>query len=158
MPYSIQRKTPYILAFFLFCFLKTNAQTAYTFTGNGSWNIASNWNNDTVPSSIIPGWCTISIAPKPGDSCILNQPLVMLPGSLITVDTNSRFILTGNQGMPEIYPSNILNLTNWKITLPIDANGTQTGSAVEVDQPQLDTFSINPYFLDDSDYSGVIFM
>jgi hypothetical protein len=55
------------------------------------------------------------------------------------------------------YPANILNLTNWKITLPIDSKGTQTGSAIEIDQPQLATYSIIPYFYNDSDNSGVIF-
>jgi hypothetical protein len=55
-----------------------------------------------------------------------------------------------------IYPANILNLTNWKITLPID--GSDGGSdADEVAQPALATYSIDPYFKNNSDNSGVIF-
>ena len=140
-------------------FIQLNAQipVTYTFTGNGNWNNATNWNNDTVPSSIVPGRDTITIATLPGDSCVLNGPLVMLPGSILTVASGTSFILTGNNSIPTIYPSNILDLTNWKITLPIDANGTQTGTAAEVTQPKLDTFSIYPYFRDDTDLNGVIF-
>jgi hypothetical protein len=159
------KQTPYLKKVFisinilLFYFTQLDAQTpiTYTFTGNGNWNIAANWNNDTVPSSIVPGRDTITIATQAGDSCILNTPLVMLPGSILTVATGTNFILTGNNSIPTIYPANILDLTNWKITLPIDANGTQTGTATEVTQPKLDTFSIYPYFRDDTDYSGVIF-
>jgi hypothetical protein len=154
-PYRIDIKKPcWFIILLLCCFTRLTAQT---FTGNGGWYNAANWSNDTVPSAIVPGWRQIVISPPPGDSCVLNNALVMLPGSAFTVSAGSNFILTGNQAMPVIYPSNILNLTNWKVTLPIDDNGMQTGSAIEIDQPQLDTFSINPYFMDDSDYSGVIF-
>jgi hypothetical protein len=53
-------------------------------------------------------------------------------------------------------PANVLNLTNWKITLPID--GSDSGSdADEVKQPQLATYSIDPYFKNNSDNTGVIF-
>lgn len=53
-------------------------------------------------------------------------------------------------------PANVLNLTNWKITLPID--GSDSGSdADEIKQPQLATYSIDPYFKNNSDNTGVIF-
>jgi hypothetical protein len=45
------------------------------------------------------------------------------------------------------YPSQILDLTNWKITLPIDSSGGTSGTAMEVKQPALATYSINPYFI-----------
>ena len=76
----------------------------------------------------------------------------------ISVASSAKSALIGNTDTSTIiYPANILDLTNWKITLPIGANGTQTGTATEVTRPQLDTFSIYPYFRDDTDYSGVIF-
>jgi hypothetical protein len=55
-----------------------------------------------------------------------------------------------------IYPANILNLTNWKITLPIDGSDGGT-DADEVAQPALATYSIDPYFKNNSNNSGVIF-
>ena len=44
-------------------------------------------------------------------------------------------------------PSEALNLTNWKVTLPVDADGTTTGRAAEVTQPRLASFVREPYFL-----------
>ncbi|MBI2850823.1 MAG: polysaccharide lyase family 7 protein [Chloroflexi bacterium] len=52
-----------------------------------------------------------------------------------------------------IYSSEILNLANWKLQLPI---GTQ-GSVREIKQPALDTYSIDPYFLVNSSGNGVQF-
>jgi hypothetical protein len=40
------------------------------------------------------------------------------------------------------YPAQLLNLTNWKITLPIGSSGSPT----EIKQPALNTYSINPWF------------
>jgi hypothetical protein len=144
---------------FLLFLTQANAQTpvSYTFTGNGNWNNATNWANNIIPSAIVPGRDTILLAAPTGDSCVLNQPLVMLPGATLTVKTGTDFILKGNAPIPKIYPANILDLTNWKINLPIDANGTTTGNSVEIDRPKLDTFSIYPFFRDDTDYTGVIF-
>lgn len=42
-----------------------------------------------------------------------------------------------------IYPSQVLNLTNWKITLPI---GEQK-DATEIEQPELATYNIDPWFI-----------
>jgi hypothetical protein len=42
-----------------------------------------------------------------------------------------------------IYPAQILNLTNWKITLPIGSSGSPT----EIKQPQLATYKIDPWFV-----------
>ena len=60
----------FVVLLLVFSFLtQLNAQTptTFTFTGNGNWNNATNWNNDTVPSSIVPGRDTITIATLPGD-------------------------------------------------------------------------------------------
>ena len=54
-------------------------------------------------------------------------------------------------------PANVLNLTNWKLTIPIDANGNQSGTAIEIKQPALATYSHPTYFHNNSGNTGVIF-
>jgi hypothetical protein len=53
-------------------------------------------------------------------------------------------------------PANVLNLINWKITLPVDGSDSGT-DADEIKQPQLATYSIDPYFKNNADNTGVIF-
>ena len=50
-------------------------------------------------------------------------------------------------------PADILNLTNWKETLPTGSQGDPT----EIDQPQLAHYSIDPWFTADSGCDGVQF-
>jgi hypothetical protein len=50
------------------------------------------------------------------------------------------------------YPSQVLNLTNWKMTLPVDANGNlsingSTGSPKEVKQTALATYKLEPWYV-----------
>ncbi len=52
-------------------------------------------------------------------------------------------------------PSQILNLSNWKLTLPIStASG---GDAEEIKQPQLASYTNASYFFSDSAQDGVVF-
>jgi hypothetical protein len=51
------------------------------------------------------------------------------------------------------YPSQILNLTNWKVTLPTGASERPT----EVKQPALATFAVSPWFKVTSTCNGVQF-
>ncbi len=46
-------------------------------------------------------------------------------------------------GMNKLYPSQVFDLTNWKETLPIG----QSGHPVEVRQPELATYKIDPWFV-----------
>lgn len=63
---------------------------------------------------------------------------------------------TTGSGSTGSLPANILNLTNWKITLPID--GSDSGSdADEIKQPALATYSIDPYFKNNATNTGVQF-
>lgn len=48
---------------------------------------------------------------------------------------------TGGGGGADV-PADVLNLTNWKITLPIGSEGSPT----EIKQPALDSYSHDPYF------------
>ncbi len=51
------------------------------------------------------------------------------------------------------YPAQVLNLTNWKETLPIGSSGSPT----EIKQPQLATYKIDPWFIVNPIGSGVRF-
>lgn len=50
------------------------------------------------------------------------------------------------------HPGQLIDLTNWKITLPIGSS-----SPTEIKQPQLATYSIDPWFKVKPDCSGVLF-
>lgn len=57
-------------------------------------------------------------------------------------------------------PSAILNLSNWKITLPFDANskdGEQSEVAAEVKHPQFANYTLTDYFYTNSTNDGVVF-
>lgn len=53
-------------------------------------------------------------------------------------------------------PSDVLDLTNWKITVPFDGPDSGT-NADEISQPALAGYSIDPWFKNNSDNTGVIF-
>lgn len=52
-----------------------------------------------------------------------------------------------------VYPANVLNLTNWKLTLPIGSPGDPR----EIKQPQLSQFILSPYFRVNAQKNGVVF-
>jgi hypothetical protein len=58
---------------------------------------------------------------------------------------------SGGHGMP----GGVLNLTNWKLTLPVAANGSS--KAQEILQPQLANYAITPYFTVNGGGDGVVF-
>jgi hypothetical protein len=51
------------------------------------------------------------------------------------------------------YPADLLDLTNWKLTLPVGSAGSPT----EIRQPDLRIFSMSPYFVLDATGTGVVF-
>jgi len=52
-----------------------NLPKIYTFTGNGNWSLASNWENGEVPLGDIPPGSEIRInSLVPGGKCILDVP------------------------------------------------------------------------------------
>lgn len=57
----------------------------YTFTGNGNWSDASNWQNGLVPPATLPGGAEIIIAPQGSGECVLNITQTIATGSKITV-------------------------------------------------------------------------
>jgi hypothetical protein len=52
----------------------------------------------------------------------------------------------------DVLPAQVLNLTNWKLQLPLG-----DGSAEEIMQPLLATFALPPYFVAEADGGGVQF-
>ena len=60
----------------------------------------------------------------------------------------------------EKLPSAILNLNNWKITIPFDANGkdgSENGVAYEIKTNELSTYTLPTYFYTNSTNDGVVF-
>jgi Domain of unknown function (DUF4082)/Alginate lyase len=56
---------------------------------------------------------------------------------------------------PAKLPSQVLDLTNWKLTLPTSAQSSST--AQEITQPALANFADSPYFMVNGDSTGVVF-
>ena len=60
----------------------------------------------------------------------------------------------GSAGSPALgVPADLLDLTNWKLTLPVG----EPDSPTEILQPELASFVLDPYFRLDDDSSGVLF-
>lgn len=57
------------------------------------------------------------------------------------------------------YPADVIDLTNWKITIPFDKNGRDepTRKAGEVKPPAFYNYILPPYFTMNSDCSAIIF-
>jgi len=61
----------------------------YVFTGNGNWDDATNWLNNTIPPATLPGGSEIDINPAPGGECILNVPVNIAPLGIFMVFSNA---------------------------------------------------------------------
>ena len=68
----------------------------YTFTGNGNWDVASNWVNGKIPPVILSNGSEIIIDPDPAGECVLNIPYTISPGVALTVLSGKHFIVGGN--------------------------------------------------------------
>jgi hypothetical protein len=53
------------------------------------------------------------------------------------------------------YPANVLDLTNWKLNVPLDED--RNGRSDEIKQPKLATYSIDPWFHNNAANTGVVF-
>jgi poly(beta-D-mannuronate) lyase len=62
-----------------------------------------------------------------------------------------------NSSSSSSYPSDILDLTNWKLTIPYDGSDSDS-NADEIEQPELDTYYNSNYFYVNDDSDGVVFM
>jgi hypothetical protein len=68
----------------------------YHFTGNGNWNIPSNWENNIMPPKHVLHCAEIIIDPAGNGECILNTLQVVAPGAKITVVAGKKFKVIGN--------------------------------------------------------------
>lgn len=59
-------------------------------------------------------------------------------------------------GTPAELPSDVLDLTDWKLTLPIGSREAPD-EPLEIFQPELATYTIDPHFLLDATATGVVF-
>lgn len=71
-------------------------EPVYHFTGNGNWNIATNWENSKIPPQHVLHCAEIIIDPVAGGECILNTKQVVAPGARITVVAGKKFRVVGN--------------------------------------------------------------
>ncbi len=68
----------------------------YTFTGNGNWDNIDNWSNQSMPPSLLPIGSQIIIDPPNNGECVLNKPLTISPGGILTVLPGKKFVIQGN--------------------------------------------------------------
>ena len=68
----------------------------YIFTGNGNWNVSTNWSNNTIPPASLVGGSQIIVDPFGSGQCILNVPYTLSAGSALTVKPGKIFMVPGN--------------------------------------------------------------
>jgi hypothetical protein len=62
--------------------ISIKSEGIYTFTGNGNWNVANNWRNNTLPPSVLPSCYEIIINHQAGGEGILNVPQTITEGKI----------------------------------------------------------------------------
>ena len=67
----------------------------YSFTGNGNWNIASNWAGSLIPPATLPSGSHILIDPPIGGECVLNTSIIVSTGATLTVQSGKKFRIPG---------------------------------------------------------------
>ncbi len=73
-----------------------SALVVYTFTGNGNWNVAANWSNNTIPPSTLSGnGQQIVIDPVSNGECVLNVTQTVSNGASISVNAGKKFRIPG---------------------------------------------------------------
>lgn len=70
-------------------------QTTYTFSGNGLWSDATNWNSNLIPPVILPNGSTININPTVGGNCILDRVQTISQGGRMNVIAGAKLIISG---------------------------------------------------------------
>ncbi|MFT3678699.1 MAG: M12 family metallo-peptidase [Ferruginibacter sp.] len=78
------------------CVVTSNPISAvYTFTGNGNWNVASNWVNNSIPPATLPSGSEIIINHAAGGQCLLNVTQTISAGAKLTVQTGKNLVVPG---------------------------------------------------------------
>ncbi len=68
----------------------------FTFSGNGNWSDANNWNNNLPPPTTLPAGFTIIINHAPGGQCVLDIAQILTSGGSIVINTGKQLLLPGN--------------------------------------------------------------
>ena len=74
----------------------TDLKPVYTFTGNGNWDDANNWDNQILPPASVTTESEIVIYPVHGGRCLLNIPYIVTEGATLTVKALKNFVVQGN--------------------------------------------------------------
>lgn len=98
---------------------------------------------------------TTSTATTSTATATTTAPTTSTTTSTATATTATTTSTTTSPAPLAKYPAQVLNLTNWKQTLPIDTS--YAGSPDEYKQPALNTFSMDPYFKVNPASDGVMF-
>lgn len=67
----------------------------YTFTGNGNWNVSTNWANSLIPPATTNQGSNIIINNATGGQCILNISYSVAPGTKLTVMPGKKMVING---------------------------------------------------------------
>ncbi|MFT3981897.1 MAG: S8 family serine peptidase [Ferruginibacter sp.] len=73
-----------------------NSCNTYIFTGDGNWDIASNWAANTIPPANLPAGSTIIIDPVITGECILNTTQQIQAGAYLEVKPGKKLTIQGN--------------------------------------------------------------
>lgn len=73
----------------------TSVTTTYTFTGNGSWKVANNWANNSVPPLQLPAASSIVIDHSVGGQCLLDVSQHILSGASLIVKAGKNLVVPG---------------------------------------------------------------
>lgn len=76
-------------------------------------------------------------------------------GLLIAICVVACVTTSGIQAPAENYPARVLDLTNWKLNIPLDEDNN--GASDEIKQPKLATYTIDPWFHNNANHTGVVF-
>ena len=68
----------------------------FTFTGNGNWTEAGNWENNQIPPTTLSSGEMIIVNPIDGGNCILNTMQNVSQGANIIIKPNKKLIVKGN--------------------------------------------------------------
>ena len=76
--------------------LVSDLAVIYRFSGNGDWDVVSNWDYNKMPPVTIATGSEIVIDPVAGGKCVLNIPYKIFSGCKLTVITGKGFEVKDN--------------------------------------------------------------
>jgi len=67
--------------------------SVFTFTGNGDYEISSNWAYNQKPGNVVSGQKMIIIDPSPNGACVVNAPIQLSGGAELKIRPNKKMRL-----------------------------------------------------------------